>query len=290
MVGASYIGHKWSHTYQWEIRRNSSKSLTVVTGSGSGQTFSTWRPDEIGSYIQAHRLRGITFYPQSGVRATLKFESSGAAWAFIYTNRAGIRYKFEIPSSITTSPDRYSLLRLTEISDPNGNRLKLHYEQGPEQNFSHRPRLVAVEDSQGRILKFYYELTINDVDYPRNITKIEFGLGTKTALTTVYQAVKHTYSRHKVGPPRYVSYLLTSVAHQLGSGDPRGTEVKTQYEYYLSRDNYNDRVFRFGYLSAVVSPLGYRTEFNIFGGEVIHVRVRDVPPDDNTEGAVVNER
>ena len=282
----SYMGNKWSHSYQWEIRRyynyasRSNHTWTVVTGSGMEQRFT-------------ERVRGtqIEFRRQSGERATLKLVQSGEAKAYIYTTRSGIRYRFEKLEHIRC---RHPIL--TEISDPNGNRVKLHHEAAPESNYADLPRLVAVEDPQGRILKFYYGVRINNRDYPRYISKIEFGLGTPAALTTVYSTVKYSYSRYRKGSPlsyhRYY-YCLTSATHQLGSGDPRGTELKTQYEYPPSNSGVWHRSVYYnntGYLSAIVSPLGYRTEFDVFGEKVRRVLVRDVPPDDSTEGAVLSVR
>ena len=224
--------------------------------------------------------------PESGVRATLELVQSGETSTYIYTTRGGIRYKFETVAS--TSSSKYVL---TEISDPNGNRVTLHYEAAPESSAGSNsyPRLVAVEDTQGRILKFYYGLTIDDVVYPRYITKIEFGLGTPQALTTVYQTVNYSYSRFandKYSNSPYYNFL-TSVAHQLGSGDPRGSEVKTQYEYASYQLFQSRNYYTFGYLSAVVSPLGYRTEFDNNTVYVFRVRIRDLPPDANTDGAVL---
>ena len=256
----SYMGHNWSHSYQWDIRywpiNGGIDGTAVITGSGSKQVF---------------RQNGLR--PETGVRATLERVQSGENWTYTYTTRGGTVYRFEQPEGVTTTRNV-----LTEISDPNGNSVKLHYEAAPEtpRRSWHKPRLVAVEDPQGRILKFYYGVRIDDRDYPRLISKIEFGLGTPQALTTVYQTVNYSHSR----PISRV--LLTSSTQQLGSGDPRGASLTTQYEYgYRS------------WIVAVVSPLGYRTEFKLplhYSSGWGHVRVRDVPPDDSTDGDVLYDR
>ena len=232
----------------------------------------------------------MSFRPETGVRATLERVQSGETWVYTYTTRGGILYKFEHRNDAVLPSNLYGYV-LTEISDPNGNRLKLHYEDAPEtpRRSYHKPLLVAVEDTQGRILKFYYELRIDDVDYPRYITKIEFGLGTPQALTTVYQTVNYTHSRfswrtyYPPPSPKFTNHIrFTSATHQLGSGDPRGASLTTQYEYLSRRP-----------LSAVVSPLGYRTEFRFsttYHSSWDYVRVRDLPPDDSTDGDVVYQR
>ena len=255
-----YMGHKWSHSYQWGLYptdgtsgTNDSRSLAVITGRGSKQVFTlTQWPRKYTNGLskskwnnqwQDHARRKQTFRGKSGVNAKLEFEQSGENWVFIYTTRGGIRYKFERLDSIT-SKSTYSVrdYMLTEISEPNGNRVRLHYEERNK-----RLRLVAVEDSLGRILKFHYELRLNNRDYPRFITKVEFGLGTKTALTTVYNTIKYSYTRYSYresrvplwqGMSSYITRFyvcLTSAADQLGTGDPRGAELKTQYEYYHPR-------------------------------------------------------
>ena len=173
---------------------------------------------------------------------------------------------------------------LTEISDANGNRIRLHYEDVGNE-WSPRHRLVAVEDALGRILKFYYELEADDVSnspryqlhhnrhlYQYFITKIEFGLGTPEALSTVYQSISYSYSF----PTSSYDYAvdLTEVRRQLDVDDPRGSELVTQYEYS-------------GALSAIVSPAGHRTEFDYYGSgiEVSMVRAKD-----GSTGAVLHLR
>ncbi|MDE0184812.1 MAG: DUF6531 domain-containing protein [Candidatus Poribacteria bacterium] len=277
----SHIGHAWSHSYQWELRKtvgdhttNYRKTWSVMTGSGSIQNFTQ------------KTVNSKTVYrPESGVRATLTSEDADV---FIYTTKAGIRYKFEKMSGARSDARHV----LTEIKDPNGNKLTLHYENAPESNLQTQaatyPRLVAVEDSLGRILKFYYDYAVGATAYPRYITKIEFGLGSKTALTSVYQTVKFTYARYRSSwsDARYT--CLTSAAHQLGSGDPRGTDLEVQYEY-LGNDTYG-RTPAFGYLSRIVSPLGNRTGFGFYGGKVRSVTVQNVPTGDSTYGEMIYHR
>ena len=131
----SYIGHQWTHSYQWELRFRGSRgrggaipvrnsyTATVVTGSGSEHTFTT-----SGSRLyQSGWQSRIKFHPKTGVRASLKLVQSGTKWAYVYTTRDGIEYRFEQPANITTS--HYVL---TKISDPNGNSITLHYEAAPE--------------------------------------------------------------------------------------------------------------------------------------------------------------
>ena len=282
----SYIGHKWSHSYQWVIQKQRDV-WSVITGSGAKQDFTVNVANFNLGRKPAQWVNRIRFTPKTGVRAALKLVQSGEEWAFIYTTRDGTRYRLEKPEGITYTYKYtpYSLYMLTEITDPNGNRLKLHYEKTPETilpTLWPRPRLVAVEDTLGRILKFHYGVRINNVDHMRWISKVEFGLGTPQALTTVYQTVNYTHSRlrYRSGGsnrnPHYSHfYRLTSAAHQLGDGDPRGTALTTQYEHIHP-----------SYLSAVVSPLGYRTEFS---GNTI-VRVRDIPSEDGADGTVLYER
>ena len=279
----SQIGYRWRHSYQWDIQGtggSTARTVTVTTGSGSKQGFS---PSGERIYQSGWESR-VTYRPRVGVRASLKVEQSGEERVYVYSTRGGIRYKFGKP---VTSSTKYVL---TEISDPNGNRAALHYEAAPEStsNTNHYPRLVAVEDSLGRLLKFSYGYTVDDVAQPRYITKIEFGAGTPQALTTVHQTVAYGYTRYRKGTSgSYYYNCLTSAAHQLGTGDPRGSEVTAQYEYSLSSANsYRD----FATLSAIVAPLGYRTEISISNKRVGYVRVRDVPEQDETEGAIVYDR
>ena len=287
-VGASYIGHDWSHSYQWYLdagwsggRSNVAPStVSITTGNGAKHTFTG-----------TGRKPNIVLSPKTGVRATLKLVQSGTQdGAFIYTTKHGTSYTFE---TLTASYGARYVLK--EIADPNGNKLALHYENAPETRFQGAnapkyPRLVAVEDSLGRILKFYYDVQVDNHTFYRNISKIEFGLGTPTALTTVYRTVKYGYSRYRwyhSNSWRTLT-LFTSVTHPLGSGDPRGSELKTQYEYM---DRYNYR-----YLSTIISPLGYRTKVNYAYNyalehvQVLSVRVEDVPAAGSTRGDTVYNR
>ncbi len=287
--GASYIGHDWSHSYQWDIytggawhygsRAYKLQIVSITTGSGAKHTFTG-----------TGRKPNIKLTPKAGVRATLKLVQSGTqAGAFIYTTKHGIKYTFE---QLVT--DRYARYVLKEILDPNGNKLTLHYENAPETRYQGTsapkyPRLVAVEDSLGRILKFYYDVRIDNTNLTRHISKIEFGLGTPTALTTVYRTVKYShgcYGRYA----RPVRTCLKSVTHPLGTGDPRGSELKTQYEY----ETYYKNNYR--YLSAIVSPLGSRTTISYLYNyglkhlQVSTVYVRNLPKAGSIHGDIVYRR
>ncbi len=300
-TGPSYMGYRWRNSYQWDVQFSGSRSgyvrvwkdgqivserrpfkVTIIIGSGTKEGFTASGPNLNSDGWESRAI----FTPESGVRASLMLEQSGTNWAYIYTTRSGIRYKLDKP--IATS-DKYVL---TEITDRNGNIVRLHYEAAPEARASrsYHPRLVAVEDSLGRILKFSYDFSVDDVALPRYITKIEFGAGTPQVLTSVYNTVEYRYTRYQKGHTwRRLGYSdhLSAVVYQLGTGDPRGIELVTQYEYSRSEtENFRD----FGYLSAIVAPLGYRTEVSITEYQVRHVRVRDVPEPDETEGAIVFDR
>ena len=229
----AFLGRYWSHTYRWRLHKRTVTGGTywdVITGSGAKERF---------------RPLVSTYLPLSGVRGTLTVSESTDQWFFTYTTKHGLAYKFENLSTTAADQKKTSSFYLTEISDPNGNRLQLHYEQDPR--WKNTNRLLAVEDTAGRFLKFYYR---EDVDgkTTHQINKIEFGKGTTAALTTVYQTITYQYPS---GATRDRSF--TSVRHQLGAGDPRGSELVTQYEYS------SDRV------KAIVSPLGHRTEIDLSG-------------------------
>ena len=283
--GPAYMGRKWSHSYQWQLS----------SGGAYGHTF-IYVHTGAGSWIRFQRLRSSgQFVTDAGQRATLTLEGSGTTLAYIYTTRGGVRYRFE--GVRLAHPDGGYMGRkwvLTRISDRNDNRITLHYELAPDFNLKAQSiwprttyRLAAVEDTQGRILKFhYYDVRVDGHRFPysRYISKIEFGLGTPQALTSVYQTVTYTYAGDGV------YRRLSSVTHHLGSGDPRGATLATQYEYIYHpiHDSYVA-------LTAIASPLGYRTEFDYYPTESSHyritkVRVEDAPPNANTGGTVLYER
>ena len=274
--GASYLGPRWSHTYQWKISFPRWK-IVILSGSGSQHTFPlTVAPNR-------HDWRnGGTFRSSTGERGRLSFEKSDTTKAYIYTTRHGVRYRFGIVSLQREGHSKpTNIWLLTRISDPNGNRVTLHYETARD---SYTHRLAAVEDAQGRILKFHYhDIQAYNQPFLRYISKIEYGLGTPQALTTVYQTVNYSYT----GTHSYRH--LTSVTHQLGAGDPRGTSLETQYEYRVSSSSV------YGDISAIETPLGYRTEFDYYyrnwhDKRVTKVRVEDVPPADNGDGTVLYQR
>ena len=142
----SYLGQGWSHSYQWQLnyerKTNDAGRVAnywhIITGSGAQQTFRDI-PNRVAGAIPT----GATLTPASGVRASLKCTTAGV---FIYTTKSGIKYQFEhYPAdAMTKTPNNYVL---TQISDPNGNTLTLHYENAPDASAtSSTSRLVAVED------------------------------------------------------------------------------------------------------------------------------------------------
>ena len=315
LASPGVLGGYWTHNYLWSLQFSGSRTQQytvypghpysfqstkntlvahILTPQGAKLDFST-SGSSLGSTGWQNR---IMFNPKAGVRGSVTMEQSGTDWAYIYTTKAGIRYKFEALTINNVASTKYVL---TEIAEPNGNVVKLHYESAPETpHYLHRyPRLIAVEDPLGRILKFHYGLRFDDRDYPRFITKVEFGLGTKTALTTVYNTVKYTYTRTRFRngwrwtpswelPNEYFTLnLLTAASHQLGTGDPRGTEIKTQYEYDKTTRKYN-RV----YLSAIVAPGGNRTEFDVDAEwhQIEKVRVEEATNSDGSDGDLIYER
>ncbi len=258
--GASYLGNRWSHTYQWEFRSETvgrKKYWTVITGTGATARFKMSG--------NTGRLEGnTTFTPLTGVQASLKVTQQGEKFILTYTTKRGLQYKFE-----NLSRSVYYFV-LTEIKDPNDNKLQLHYETSGKS-----PRLIAVIDTVGRVLKFHYGLNVRGT---RQITKIEFGRGTKDALTTVYQTVVYDYQIVEPRPISTSNYTpITAVRYQLGLGDPRGTELVTKYEYHGSR------------VQAIVSPLGERTEFYV-SDHVRAVRRRAAPSQAGQQGQVLHER
>ena len=112
------------------------------------------------------------------------------------------------------------------------------------ETYSPLPRIKAVIDPFGRIAKFYYQ----NPSFPRYITKIEFGKGTVDALSEIYQTAIYGYTAFST------NQLLTSAQIQLAGGDPRGTELVTNYEYstlYLT----------YAKLNAIVDANGNRVEY-----------------------------
>ncbi len=300
---ASTLGKNWSHSYHWSILP-SQKVVKIITGNGSIKIFNVTTSNKFWYSVPAmttwnQHWEGTRpkFTPTTGVRASLALEKSGTEWAFIYTARNGTRYKFEAIEDLI--PNRAWLIHLdyvlTEIADPNGNKIKLHYETRPENTYFAIPRLAAVEDPLGRILKFHYGLRANNRDYPRYITKVEFGLGTKTALTTVYNTVQYSYTYESFRNGYYWTFpatyykvvLLTAAAQQLGSSDPRGSVLKTKYEYATTPKK-NNAV----YLAAIVAPEGNRTEFDVdtHWHRIEKVRVEEAANSDGTDGDVLYQR
>ena len=307
-TGASYMGPKWSHNYQWEVKTSGSRPYTssvggiwvngfyyidangveqwqygfwlqppttvsypntlkfhVVTGSGTTHTFNTSGSNLSGSGWQSR----IKCTPQTGVRGSFKLVANGAKWAYEYTTRNGIVYRFTEPEGVTTNRRV-----LTSITDRNGNSLDLHYEAGPEAttSASKYPRLIAVEDELNRFLKFTYPdpTNENDQNYPRAIQHMLFGKGTAQKLTTTYQRFDYIYSVNS-------GYPLVTAQQWLNAGEARANRIKTGYEY---KGNSH-------YVNAVVTPLGNRHEFELSGAAVNRVKITKPT---NLGGAVLFNR
>ena len=265
----AYLGQGWSHTYQWQVDYESRPKSGggkdhywhIITSSGAQQTFketaSSAGTDTASTEDRAIPAANSTLDPEPGVRAALEFTT---AKVFIYTTKSGIEYKFEhYPADAVNKT--YENYVLTAISDPNGNTITLHYENAPDAGTTSRSRLVAVEDELGRFLKFYYDLVIEEVSHPRYISKIEFGLGTAQALTTVYQTIKYTQTKT-------IFIWLASVRRQLETNDPLGSELVTEYQYHPTHG-----------VSVITTPLGHRTEIDSASinhkSQVMRVRVED---------------
>jgi len=263
----SYLGHLWGHTYQWSLRSSTSE-ISIKSGWGAKFTF---------------KRSGTNWRPDTGVRGTLTATGQGDDQIFTYTTKHGVRYKFEDQVEGSTKA-----FVLTEIKDPNSNKLTLHYENVATYYNRQRPRLIAVTDTVGRVLKFHYGLTVTFKNRqihsprPRQITKIEFGRGTAQTLTAVYQTISYGYSS---SPKRQSSF--TAVKYKLGEGDPRGSEVVTQYEYQLRPSS----SVGIGYLKAIVFPNGGERDFaseRVAGSAaVIH---RDVPATVGSPGELLHKR
>ena len=274
--GASYLGPRWNHTYQWKISFPRWQ-IVILSGTGAKYTFPLTVAPNRHNWANGSKFRSST-----GDRGRLSFEKSDTAKAYIFTTRHGVRYRFGIVSLLREGHSKpTNIWLLTRISDPNGNRVTLHYETARDGS-THR--LAAVEDAQGRILKFHYHnIQAYNQPFLRYISKIEYGLGTPQALTTVYQTVNYSYT----GTHSYRH--LTSVTHQLGAGDPRGASLVTKYEYRGSSGSVYDDI------SAIESPLGYRAEFDYYyrnwhDKKVTKLRVEDVPPTENGNGTLLYQR
>ena len=281
-TGASYLGHRWSHTYQWQLYRQQTASYengrhytvinyNVISGSGAKMQFYKYR-DWHGALLSR------TWQPRAGVRATLTESGSGADKTFIYTTKHGVQYKFE---DLLTGDDTFHVL--TEIKDRNGNRLTLHYQQVSGWNYSEAkgPRLQAVTDTVGRVLKFHYDLTIPGVFTPRHITKIEFGKGSASSLSEVYQTVMYDYPVSSKSRDHY-NAGFTKVRFLLGISDPRGASLDTTYEYGYTKKWYGLWSYA---LYSIVSPRGNRTDFT-----PTTMSQRDVPKTAGTLGDLLRHR
>jgi len=190
------LGDNWTHSYNWYIFPNGNY-LEVYTGSGGVDKF------QVGY--------GGNFTPEPGVRATLEW----AGDVLVYTTKHGVKYKF---SHFNHWPPT-DFYRLTNIESPNGNSLTLHYTVDYPQGYP-QSRIKAIVDTVGRVAKFSYKYYADY--YPCYfVSKLEFGIGTPDYLTTVLYTVDYVYD----------GCYLTEVHYQLGSGDPRGTELVTRYEY-----------------------------------------------------------
>ena len=272
--GPSYLGRRWGHSYQWRLTRHRryhpyhKERIYYFVHTGSGAKISFYKR------VSGATLFGSEWLPNTGVRGTLTETGSGRNHVFVYTTKHGVAYKFEVPSTDFKPYLRYqSNWVLTEITDRNNNRIQLHYESVATYKESGQPlpRLFAVTDTVGRVLKFHYGLTITDVTNPRQITKIEFGLGTARKLTTVYQTIVFDYPK----TPRR-EHPFTAVRYKLGTGDPRGSEVVRRYDH-----DYHWT----GRLRALYSPLGSKTDLTNN-----RVTQRDVPATQGSEGALLHTR
>ena len=275
---AAFLGRNqyWSHNYQWRLQyksRHGTRNGKFYTfQNGSGQTYTFEAKTRTLIY-----LSWSFFEPADGTQARLFYTVVNGEIQFIMTTKHGVKYKFE-PYYSPHWPSSYVL---TQITDQNGNRITLHYEDTPvyhryqpesiQSYYTDKPRLVAVKDSVGRILKFYYELrgsdfpplsSSNPFNYERWITKIEFGVGTPQALTTVYQTVRYTYTNVGVNRSsgQRLRYRLKKVHRDLGTGDPRGTEIVTQYEYDSTIAHTISSL-------TLISPTGLQTEVDHQGAD-----------------------
>ena len=140
-----------------------------------------------------------------------------------------------------------------------------------------------VTDTVGRVMKFHYGLSVSR---SRQITKVEYGRGTKDALTEVYQTVNYeyqqmSYPQNRPPRPRPVTWRtsLTKVRLKLGAGDPRGSELVTTYEYV-----------QHGLVTGIVLPSADRIEFDnrIYGLRAVRRRAK--PASAGAAGEVLHER
>lgn len=285
----AYLGFRWGHSYQWALGFAFYQN-PLTDSSGYWHDVCYVKPPWGGAYRfykrVNHRYQRLhtDWRPSHGVRGSLTETGSGDSRVFTYTTKHGVSYKLK-----DTAAGNQKWYVLTEIKDRNGNKLTLHYENNVTGYFKRqRPRLVAVTDTVGRVLKFHYGLRIihfgTTIPNPRHITKIEFGKGTAQKLTTVYQTIHYDYPST---PKRQNPF--TKIRYQLGSGDPRGSEVGIGYEYEIGEYDYDKNVGR-GPLAAIVFANGSRQEFTRNQHVPITVIQRDAPQTSDSTGAILHKR
>ncbi|RPJ61420.1 MAG: hypothetical protein EHM23_07000 [Acidobacteria bacterium] len=134
------LGYGWRHNYQMLLIYDRQLGIYTVLGAdGQGQSFQNLDPKDEDSALEMDAL--LPFHTR------LKRENRGS---FDYIDKAGVKYHFP-GALVRDSYDYYRqayLGNLDYIEEPNKNRIELFYEQG---------RLMRVEDSSHRELKFEYE-------------------------------------------------------------------------------------------------------------------------------------
>lgn len=283
-ISPSYFG-QWGHSFQWYL------SHGVSNQPKEGKRVNYWVRSAYGESFRFYKRAGYNdaelgddWTPDKGVRGRLTDTGSGDSRVFTYTTKHGLKYKFEDKVEGST---KYFVV--TEITDRNGNKLQLHYDTVSAGYYSRKsPRLLAVTDTVGRVLKFHYGLRITynrkTIPNPRQITKIEFGKGTAQSLTAVYQTINYDYrSPAKINDP------FIKIRYQLGVGDKRGREISVGYEYLTGGSRYS-RERGLGHLKAIVYPNGARTEFGSSTWIQRVVTHRDAPKKGESVGKILQTR
>jgi len=228
------MGYGWTHSYNMQLRANDYKdcpncSAATKPENADNITSSVSYTDERGgSHVYLVDEATFATTPPAGEFDTLAFDTPSAGLHTL-TFRNGVKYVFEGPSSLKSTPGQ--MARLKSIEDPYNNVLNLTYDaQG---------RLDTVTDNSGipgrTGLKFVYYTTSGLLQFVRDWTgrEWEFFYISGDRLAGFFDPLNFVHQYTYQGTSRQLEGVVKPVARN-------GNLVFSAFDYYRDSKAYSN--------------------------------------------------
>ncbi|MDR4506573.1 MAG: Ig-like domain-containing protein [Candidatus Scalindua sp.] len=155
------LGAGWTHSYNIRLIKDSCGRYVVIGGEGSGNAFRSPHSDTRRATDFGLPANDVEFFkPQIGYHSALVRYPNNLAKGLDFYTKAHIRYHFELDPNQSFMPLQ-ELYILRFIEEPNGNKIRLFYDERPPLGDNDPTTLDQVTDASDRSLLFEYEIEVS---------------------------------------------------------------------------------------------------------------------------------